>query len=285
ECARQSDGVSCGIFVLMNLRNLLNGNPIDLSICTVDARNQLLRDLLEHDASSLHWLSPSHSVLLSDIQALSKREAQSHDVSQADILGAENLLGWLPDEEGVELIPSALAKFVTKAMSFGNFDELRGRLSMEEDRAKEARLDLQKVKMEYEEAVVKANLTRQIYDSDVRFMEHDVASSGTGSDGAQLSSQSVEARIASLHDEYLHLIQTKANKEALDKLFRHKLLELEIAELRARELGEEVAMKSREVEEAEKYISFLRRCVPIMELRLELENGDYSEYIGDGNEW
>ncbi|RMJ05016.1 hypothetical protein CDV36_014320 [Fusarium kuroshium] len=144
----------------------------------------------------------------------------------------DSLPGWLPDEEGVELIPSALAKFVTKAMSFGNFDELRGRLSMEEDRAKEARLDLQKVKME--------------------FMEHDVASSGTGSDGAQLSSQSVEARIASLHDEYLHLIQTKANKEALDKLFRHKLLELEIAELRARELGEEVAMKSREVEEAEK---------------------------------
>jgi hypothetical protein len=64
-----------------------------------------------------------------------------------------------------------------------------------------------------------------------------VVSSGTSSDGVQASSQSLEARIASLHDEYLHMIQ----------------------------IGE--------VEEANKYISFLRRCVATMELVLELENG------------
>ncbi|KAH6705741.1 hypothetical protein EV126DRAFT_175199 [Verticillium dahliae] len=70
-CARQNDGVSCGISVLTNLRRLFRGEPIDLSICLVDARAQLLRDLLEHDASLLPLLSPSHSVLLSEVQALS----------------------------------------------------------------------------------------------------------------------------------------------------------------------------------------------------------------------
>ncbi|KAM5359505.1 hypothetical protein ACJZ2D_014440 [Fusarium nematophilum] len=231
------------------------------------------------------WIEESGSsrVVTFENKALSKRETQSHDVSHADSLGAENPLGWLPDGEGMQIIPSALAKFVGKAMSFGSLDQLQGRLYIEENRAEKARSDLPQFEAAYENAVAKVNLIKQIYDSDITFMERDVASSGTGSDGVQASSQSLEARIVSLHDEYLHMIQTKANKEALDKLSHHKLREVEIAELKVRKLGKEVTMKSRDVEEADKYISFLRRCVPIMELALELENGDYLEHIGDGN--
>jgi hypothetical protein len=114
-------------------------------------------------------------------------------------------------------------------------------------------------------------------------MERDVVSSGTSSDGVQASSQSLEARIASLHDEYLHMVRAEAGKEVLDKLSRHKLREVENAELRVRELDEEVTVKSVEVEEVDKYISFLHRCALVIKLALELENGDYSEYIGDRN--
>jgi hypothetical protein len=39
-------------------------------------------------------------------------------------------------------MPSALAKFVRKAMSFGSLDRLQARLSMEESRAEKARSDL-----------------------------------------------------------------------------------------------------------------------------------------------
>jgi hypothetical protein len=126
----------------MNFRHLFRGEPIDLSICPVDARAQLLRDLLEHDSSSLSLLSPSHSVLLTKVQALSKRVTRSYDVSQGDSLEAENPLRWLPDREVVQVMPSALAKFVGKAMSFGSLDRLQGRLSIEESRAEKARSDL-----------------------------------------------------------------------------------------------------------------------------------------------
>lgn len=85
-------------------------------------------------------------------------------------------------------------------------------------------------------------------------MERDVVRSGTSFDGAQASSQSLDARIAILHDEYLHMIQTKASKEVLDTLSRHRLREVENAELRVRELDEEVTVESGEVEEGQLFI-------------------------------
>lgn len=73
-------------------------------------------------------------------------------------------------------MPSALAKFFGKAMSFGSLDRLQGRLSIEESRAEKARSDLQQSKAAYINAVAKVNLINQIYDSDITFMEYDVVS-------------------------------------------------------------------------------------------------------------
>lgn len=144
--------------MLTNLRRLFRGEPIDLSICLVDARAQLLRDLLEHDALSLPLLSPSHSVLLSEVQDLSKRETRSYDVSQAYGLDVHNHLRWLSDGKGVQVMPSALAKFVGKAMCFGSLDRLQARLSTEESRAEKTRSDLRQSETAYANAVAKVNL-------------------------------------------------------------------------------------------------------------------------------
>jgi Ulp1 family protease len=66
-CVRQNDGVSCGNFVLMNLRRLFRGEPTDLLICPVDARAQLLRDILEHNTLLQSLLLTSYLGLLSKV--------------------------------------------------------------------------------------------------------------------------------------------------------------------------------------------------------------------------
>ncbi|RSL40683.1 hypothetical protein CEP54_016049 [Fusarium duplospermum] len=170
-------------------------------------------------------------------KALSKRETQSYDEFEANSQGAENPLRWLPDGEGKKIIPPSLAEFCGKAMSFGSLDQLQGRLSIEENRVEKARSDLRQAEATYEDAVTEFNLIKRIHDSDIKFMECDEAGPRTGSDGVQASGQSLEARIASLQDEYLHTVKMKANKESLDKLTRHKLRDAEIAKLLVRELG------------------------------------------------
>lgn len=73
-------------------------------------------------------------------------------------------------------------------MSFGSLDQLRARLSIEESHIEKARSDLRQSKAAYINIIAKINLINQIHNSDITFIEHNIISLGTISDGAQASS-------------------------------------------------------------------------------------------------